>query len=116
VRDTGFLMECKVEAGEVEGPLGLPLVQLLGHHEVLQVLVIRPDLTLMFRTLNEMLPPLLEGSDDCQHLLVMDLVVLLDGGEGFGEESDQVPLFVLWGHLGENSTCITKNVGLVQWK
>jgi len=75
-------MEYKVEVGEVEGPSGLPPVQLLGRHEVLQVLVIRPDLALMFRALNEM-PPLLEGSDDCQHLLVMDLIVPLDGGEGF---------------------------------
>jgi len=86
-------MECEVEAGEVERPSGLPLVQLLGRHEVLQVLVVRPDLALMFRALDEV-PPLLEGSDDCQHLLVMDLVVLLDGGQGFGEESDQVPLFI----------------------
>jgi len=60
---SGFVMECEVEAGEVEGPSGLPPVQLLGCHEVLQVLVIRPDLALMFRALDEV-PPLLEGSDD----------------------------------------------------
>jgi len=34
----------------------------------------------------------------------MDLVVPLDGGEGFGEESDQVPLFVFREHLGEDGT------------
>jgi len=57
-------MECEVEAGEIERPSGLPPVQLLGRHEVLQVLVIRPDLTLVFHALDEV-PPLLEGSDDC---------------------------------------------------
>jgi len=86
-------MKCEVEAGEVERPLGLPPVQLLGHHEVLQVFVVCPDLTLMFRALDEVLP-LLEGSDDCQHLLVVDLIVLLDRGQGLGEEGNQVPLFI----------------------
>ena len=41
-----------------------PLVQLLGCHEVLQVLVIHPDFALVFCALDEVLP-LLEGSDDC---------------------------------------------------
>jgi len=71
------MMECEVEAREVKRPSGLPLVQLLGCHEILQVLVVCPDLTLMFCALNKV-PPLLEGSDNCQHLLVMDLVVPLN--------------------------------------
>ena len=85
-------MECEVEAGKVERPLGLPPVQLLGCHEVLQVLVVCPDLTLIFCALDKV-PPLLEGSDNHQHLLVMDLIVPFDGGQGFGEESDWVPFF-----------------------
>jgi len=60
-------MKCEVEAGEVERPSGLPPVQLLGCHEVLQVLVVRPNLALMFCAFDKVLP-LLEGSDDCQHL------------------------------------------------
>ena len=56
-------MECEVKAGEVERPSGLPLVQLLGRHEVLQVLVVCPNLTLMFCAFNKV-PPLLEGSDN----------------------------------------------------
>jgi len=70
-------MEHEVEVGEVERPSGLPLVQLLGHHEVLQILVIRTDLTLVFCAFDEV-PPLLESSDDRQHLFVVDLVVLLN--------------------------------------
>ncbi len=97
-------MECEVEAGKVERPLGLPPVQLLGCHEVLQVLVVCPDLTLMFCALDKV-PPLLEGSDNHQHLLVMDLIVPFDGGQGFGEESNWVPFFVFRGHLGEDHTC-----------
>ena len=45
----------------------------------------------MFRAFDEV-PPLLESLDDRQHLFVVDLVVLLDRGEGLGEESDQVPV------------------------
>jgi len=97
-------MECKVEAREVKRPLGLPSVQLLGCHEILQVLVVHPDLTLMFCTLDKV-PPLSEGSDNCQHLLVVDVVVLLYGGQGLREESDWVPLFVFQGYLEEDHTC-----------
>jgi len=61
--------------------------------------VVRPDLALMFRALNEVLP-LLEGSD----VLVVDFVVPLNGGQGFGEESNRVPLFVFRGYLGEDRT------------
>jgi len=82
------VVECEIEAGEVEGPSGLPPVQLLGRHEVLQILVVRPDLALMFRAFDKV-PPLLEGSDDCQHLLVVDLVVPFDRGQGLGEEGDR---------------------------
>jgi len=104
------VIECEFGAGEVERPSGLPPVQLLGHHEVLQVLVVRPNLALMFRAFDKV-PPLLDGSDDCQHLLVVDLIVLFDGGQGLGEEGDQVPLFVFRGYLGED--CTRRKVGAV---
>ena len=106
-----FVMECEVEAGEVERPSGLPLVQLLGRHEVLQVLVVHPDLALVFHAFDKV-PPLLEGSDDCQHLLVVDLIVPLNRGQGLGEEGNQVPLFVFRGYLGEDCTrCKVGTVG-----
>jgi len=57
----------------------------------------------MFRAFDKV-PPLLEGSDDCQDLLVMDLIVLFDGGQGLGEEGDWVPLFVFQRYLGEDRT------------
>ena len=66
----------------------------------------------MFRALDKV-PPLLKGSDDCQHLLVMDLVVPFDRGQGLGEEGDQVPLLVFRGYLGEDCTC--RKVGAVSF-
>ena len=72
--------------------------------------MICPDLTLMFCALDKV-PPLLEGSDDCQHLLVVDLIVPFDGGQGLGEEGDRVPLFVFRRYLGEDRTC--RKVGTV---
>ena len=40
--------------------MGLPLVQVLGCHEVLQALVVCPDLALMFCALDKV-PPFLEA-------------------------------------------------------
>ena len=74
--------------------------------------MVRPDLALMFRAFDKV-PPLLEGSDDCQHLLVVDLIVPFDGGQGLGEEGNWVPLFVFRGCLGEDRTC--RKVGAVSF-
>ena len=93
-------MEHKVKVGEIERPPGLPLVQLLGCHKILQVLVIHPDLTLVFCAFNKV-PPFLESLDDCQHLFVMDYIVLFDRGERLREEGNQVPFSILCRYLGE---------------
>jgi hypothetical protein len=39
-------------------------------------------------------PPFVEGSDDCQHLFVVDLIVPFNSVEGFGEESDRMELAI----------------------
>ena len=52
------------------------MVEFLSRHEVLQVLVICPDLHRVSGSLQEM-PPLFQYMDDSEHLLVMDLVILL---------------------------------------
>jgi len=66
----------EVKPGEVQGPLCLAVVQLVGLSEVRQVLVICVDLKLLIGAFKEM-PPLLQCTHDHQHLFVMDLVVLL---------------------------------------
>ena len=106
------MVEREVKVGEVERPSSLPLVQLLGCYEVLQVFVVRPDLALMFRTFDEV-SPLLESSDDRQHLLVVDLIVPLNGGERLGEEGDWVPLSILRRYLREDST--RREVGAISF-
>ena len=40
------VMQGEVEPGQIEGPLGLPSVELLGGLEILEVFVIHPDLKL----------------------------------------------------------------------
>jgi len=97
-------------SGRGRETIGLASSSVAWPSEVLQVLVVHPDLALMFHTLDKV-PPLLEGLDDCQRLLVMDLVVLFDGGQGLGEEGDWVPLFVFRRYLGERTRRKVRTVG-----
>ena len=66
-----------IEPGEVEGPPGLPPIELLRGAEVLEVFVVRPDLDRVFRALQEV-SPFLQRTDDRQQLLVVYLVIPLD--------------------------------------
>ena len=84
------MVEHEVESGKVQRPLSLPPVQLLGCTEVLEVLVVHPNLKLAWGTFKVVLP-LFQHADDCQHLLVVDFVVPLDGAEAFGEEGNWMP-------------------------
>ena len=88
------MVEHEVESGKVQRPPSLPLVQLLGCTEVLKVLVVRPNLKLAWGTF-EVVLPLFQCADDCQHLLVVDFIVLLNGAEAFGEEGDWMPFFTI---------------------
>ena len=66
------------------------------HAEVLKVLVVCPNLKLACGTFKVVLP-LLQCTDDHQHLLVMDFIVPLGRAEAFGEEGNQVPFSaILW--------------------
>ena len=51
-------MEFEVKVGEEEGPVCLSVVQVLGRLEVLEVVVISPDVYLLLCPFKE-LPPLL---------------------------------------------------------
>ena len=84
------MVECEVKLGKVQRPLSLLPVQLLGHTEVLKVLVVRPNLKLAWGAF-KVVPPLLQRTDDCQHLLVVDFVVPLNRAEALGEEGDWMP-------------------------
>ena len=56
-------------------------VEFLSRHEVLQILVVRPDLYGMSSSFQEV-PSLLQCTDDSEHLLVMNLVILLHWRQG----------------------------------
>ena len=51
------MMEFEVKAGEEEGPACLLAVQALGHPEVLEVVVVSPDVYLLLHPFKEV-PPL----------------------------------------------------------
>ena len=79
------------------------MVQFLGRHEVLEVLVIRPNFHLVLGTLEEV-SPLLKHTHYRQHLLVMDLVVSLYSTKAFGVECNRMPLLVLQRLLRQHGT------------
>ena len=66
------------------------LVQFLRRAEILEVFVVCPDFKLTWGAFKEV-SPLLQCLDNGQHLLVMDLVVLLDWAETLREEGNWVP-------------------------
>src|SRR6202795_5375562 len=106
-----LVMECEVEAGQVERPSGLAAVELLGGPEVLKVLVVRPDLKGLARAF-QVVSPLFQRSDDCQHFHIMDLVVAFNRGQAFGLESNQMVLSVLGRQLFEHgSGCNSGAIG-----
>ena len=78
--------QLEVKASQVQKPLGLVMVEFLSRHEVLQVLVIRPDFYWVASSFQKV-PPLFQHMDDSEHLFVMDLVVLFHQRQGFAIES-----------------------------
>ena len=70
--------------------MSLATVEFLSHHEVLQVLVVRPDLYRVPSSFQEM-PLLLQCMDDSKHLLIVDLVILFHRRQGFAVEGHWVP-------------------------
>ena len=84
-----LVVECEVKPGEVEEPSGLSSIMLLDCHKVLQVLVVHPDLIEVFCTFDKV-PPLLQGSDDGKHVLVIVLIVVRATAVGRDVEQNAV--------------------------
>ena len=85
--------QLEVKVGQVQRPVSLVTVKFLSCHEVLQVLVVCPDLYQMSGSLQEM-SLLFQCVDNSKHLLVMDLIVLFHQSQGFAVEGHRV-LFLL---------------------
>src|ERR1700675_3740662 len=106
-----LVVEGEVEAGQVERPSGLAAVELLGSPEVLEVLMVRPDLKRLARAF-QVVSPLFQRSDDCQHFHITDLIVAFDRGQAFGLESNRMVLSVLGRQLFEHgSGCNSGAIG-----
>src|ERR1700721_3044820 len=90
------MVEREVETGKVQRPPSLATVELLGCAEILQVLVVRPDFDGLACPL-QVMPPLLEGTNDGKHLGVVNLVVPLDLVETLGLEGNGMPFPVVAG-------------------
>ena len=84
----------EVEAGEVECPSCLTSSEMLHFAPVLQVLVVRLYLKLPWETL-QVVSPCGQRTDDCQHLLVVDLVVAFGVGHQFRVVGNRVPLSIV---------------------
>jgi len=67
----------------------LATVEFLSHHEVLQVLVVCPDLYWVLGSFQK-IPLLFQCIDDGEHLFVVDLIVLFYRRQGFAVEGHQV--------------------------
>jgi hypothetical protein len=63
-RTSRSVVHGEIKPGKVEGPLSLATVELLCCHEVLQVLVVRPDFKLVTSTFQEM-ALVFQSSNDC---------------------------------------------------
>ncbi|KNZ77357.1 hypothetical protein J132_05785 [Termitomyces sp. J132] len=90
-----LVVQQEVKVGEVEGLLGLSAIELLGCLEVFEVLVICPDLKFVL--------PLLEQSDDSQHLLVMKYCSSMFSGHKLVLCT---PTFKILKHVCMPSSCI----------
>jgi len=84
--------QLEVKASQVQRPPGLVTVEFLSRHEVLQVLVVRPDFYQVASSFQKV-PLLFQRTDDSKHLFVIDLIVLFHQRQGFAIESHWVLFF-----------------------
>ena len=85
-------------------------IELLCDVEVLQILVISPDLDWVSGAF-EVMTPFFETTDDRKHLCVVDLIVAFNWGEALREECNRMPFVVFPRLLGEDRAgCETRCV------
>src|SRR5882724_6120288 len=101
-----------VEPREVLRPTDFVTCELLGGHEVLEVLVIGKHEYDMGRAL-EVVAPVSEGLEYCKQFLIVDLVVELHWLHAAQVEHDWVDVTIIGGNLGDDcSDRIVRSVSL----
>jgi hypothetical protein len=84
------MVEGEVKPQQVERPHSLLTIEFLGDSEILQVLMVSPDLDRVLRTF-KVVSPLFQTSDNGQHLHIMNLIVVHDQIQHLGQEHNWVP-------------------------
>ena len=92
----------KIKVGKVDEPARLPAIQHLGLTEIGEIFVVREDLHWERRAM-EVMAPRFQSADDGKEFSVIDVVVLLCGGERLGEIGTWVPVSI-GVYLEEDST------------
>lgn len=64
--------------------------EVLGSVPILQIMVVRDDVKWLREAL-EVVLPVFEGTNDCQHFLVIDLIVLLSISYGLRLKGNWMP-------------------------
>ncbi len=80
-----FMMKGEMVFCWLSDPSSLSSVYLLGLSEVLEILVICPDLEVLVCA-HEVVPPLFEREHDREEFLVINLIVTFSNREGFRQE------------------------------
>ena len=100
----------KIKIGKVKQPPCLVMVEVLGLTEVHQVLVVSNDLDRERRAV-EVVPPGLQGMDDCKEFLVVDDIVVLSWDERLGEVGAGVPVAIQVSLKKDSARDILRSIG-----
>jgi hypothetical protein len=89
ISSPGFMSEVEIETAEVQGPPCLSAREVLCHMPVFQVSMIGDNVERLRETL-QIVSPVFEGTDDGEHLFVVDLVISFCFNHGLGPEGDRM--------------------------
>ncbi|KIJ04694.1 hypothetical protein PAXINDRAFT_94424, partial [Paxillus involutus ATCC 200175] len=84
----------KVIVGEFRNPTSLTTVKFLWLTEIVEVLMIGPDLEGV-RSTHQKVTPFREGGHDGEKFTIVNLIIAFRGVKGFREECKRTPYIVL---------------------
>src|ERR1700677_2532842 len=84
----------EIESREKQTPSRLPAIELLGHQEVLKILVIRKNLKTLLSAF-QIMTPVFKATHDREHFSIIDFVISFDFIEGLGNEGAGIPFLVV---------------------
>ncbi len=88
-------MEREVVLCQFCHPVGLMAVQLLGFSDILEILMICPDLKILSCS-HQVVLPLIECKHNCEQFFVVNFVISFCNCEGLRQKGDWVPFAILF--------------------